>query len=354
LQRGAFGLDALAVARVAPADDLVDEAAIGHEIGKLGAAAQQECIADDALEMAVRNLDGAVLMGEAAVVARGLHAVVGAQRVVAPRQILARLRLQVAERRRQAVTAVLARGTTERPQRVLQPLGQRHVALATEDHVRVLEARTGETEVVQAVVQSNTGHRDAQAVHLGEVGQAHATRLVHLAEDDVALFAMDGAPAADASLERSANPGRQLRVAPHHLLEHGHRPHARCRREQRNHFGLEDLGQRIRSASLAWRLLLRRQARVLLDAIRRGHAEPGTCCRLRRPFGQSELHVEPHLVVVDVSSGHERAPDNARYPLDTRSTATTDEAPWRQLRRAWPEGLRATPGPLPATPFFSS
>ena len=39
---------------------------------------------------------------------------------------------------------MLARRPTERPQRVLQPLGQGHVTLAAQDDMDVLEARAGQ------------------------------------------------------------------------------------------------------------------------------------------------------------------------------------------------------------------
>ncbi len=54
-------------------------------------------------------------MGDATVVGRGLHAVVGAQRFVTRGQILARLGFKIAERRRQAVGAVFARHASECP-----------------------------------------------------------------------------------------------------------------------------------------------------------------------------------------------------------------------------------------------
>ena len=105
----------------------------------------------------MRALDGAVLVGHATVVARGLHQVVRAQRVVARGQVLARIGIEIAERRRQAVAAVLARRATQCPERVLQAFGQRHIALAAQDDVSVLKAGAGQPEVVQAVIQ-----RDAQ------------------------------------------------------------------------------------------------------------------------------------------------------------------------------------------------
>ncbi len=75
-------------------------------------------------------------MRHAAVVAGGFHAVVLAQRPVARSMccltghVLDRVLAQVAERRRQAVGAVIAGRAAEMPQHVLQPFGQRREALA--------------------------------------------------------------------------------------------------------------------------------------------------------------------------------------------------------------------------------
>ena len=82
--------------------------------------------------MAVRTFDRAVLMRDTAIVARRLHPVMGAQRVIAPGQVLARILVQVAERGREAVAAVLVWRTAERPQRasclrtILSPLDVAH------------------------------------------------------------------------------------------------------------------------------------------------------------------------------------------------------------------------------------
>ena len=118
-------LDALAVAGIAAADDLVDEAAVGGEVVEVARAAQQQRVLDRLLEMAVRALDRAVLVRDAGIVAGRRHAVVGAQRLVAPRQVLraSRSRLRNAADR---LSLRCSRGhAAERPQRVLQALGQR-------------------------------------------------------------------------------------------------------------------------------------------------------------------------------------------------------------------------------------
>lgn len=195
-----------------------------------------------------------------------------------------------------------------RPQCVLQPLGERDVALAAEDDVRVLEARAGQAEVVQPVVQSDTGHRDAQAAHRGEVRQPQAARLVHLAEHDVAVLAVDGAPRADASLQGAPHAACQAGMPSQHLLQHGHRSNRWRGLQKWNDLGIGDLGQGVRAPPLARRLLLRWQARIVLEAVCRGGAESSTGGRSGRPFGESVLRVKPHLVVVDVSSGHGRPP----------------------------------------------
>src|SRR5271156_3175666 len=133
LERRPFGLDTLGGSGVLAADDLVDETAIGAEAVEVVHPAHQQRVADGFLEMTVRAFDRAVLMRDTAIVARRLHPVMGAQRVVAPGEIVTGIRVEVAERGRKTVTAVFERRTAERPQRVLQSLGKRHIAFAAED-----------------------------------------------------------------------------------------------------------------------------------------------------------------------------------------------------------------------------
>src|SRR5712672_30631 len=121
LERGSFGLDALGGSGVLAADDLVNEAAIADEAVEVGRAAHQQRVADGSLEMTVRAFDRAVLMRDTAVVARRLHPVMGAQHVITPSQILARIRIQVAECCRQTVAAVFERRATKDPQRFAAP-----------------------------------------------------------------------------------------------------------------------------------------------------------------------------------------------------------------------------------------
>ena len=98
----------------------------------------------------------------------------GAQRLVAPGQILARVAVEIAEGGREAVAAMLLRRAAERPQRVLQTLGQCHEALAAEHDMGMLEAGEGQPEVIEPVIERHTGDGDAEIAHVGEVGQAPA------------------------------------------------------------------------------------------------------------------------------------------------------------------------------------
>ena len=136
----------------------------------------------------------AVLMRDTAIVAGRLHPVMGTQRVIAPGQILARILVQVAERGRQTVAAMLERCAAQCPQRVLQSFGQRHIAFAAEDHMRMLEARVGEPEVIESMIEPRAGDGDAEVGHVGEIRQPHPARLMDLAEDHLLVRAMQGPP----------------------------------------------------------------------------------------------------------------------------------------------------------------
>ena len=77
----------------------------------------------------------------------------GAQLLVAPGEVLLGLTIEIAERRRQAVAAVLLRHAAQRPQRVLQAFGQRHEALAAEHDMGMLEARECQPEVIEPMIE---------------------------------------------------------------------------------------------------------------------------------------------------------------------------------------------------------
>ena len=177
--------------------------------------------------MAVRAFDRTVLVRHAAIVAGRLHAVMRAQRLVATRLILPRVVIEIAEGGRQAVAAMLQRGAAERPQRILQPLGQCHKALAAEHDMGVLPAREGQAEVIEPVIERHTGDADAVIAHVGEIGKPQPARRMLLPEDDVLLGPVQRPPGTDAPLQRAADAGADLGMAAPDLVENGDRPQAR-------------------------------------------------------------------------------------------------------------------------------
>jgi len=291
------------MARIPAADEFVDELTVGAEIVELGRAAHQQRVPDHLLEMTVGALDRAVLMGDAAVVARRLHAVMGAQRVVAKGQILACRLVQVPEGGREAVAAMFARSAAKRPQSILEPFGKGDIALPAEDDMDMREARAGEPEVIKPMVEGQAGDRDVQLGHIGEVGQPHTARFVDLPEDDVPFRAVQRTPRANAPLDRPPDAGRELGMATLHLLEDGHRPQPRRRLQHRHDLAIEHLGQGIGPAPIARHDLLRRQPSILFKTVGGGTTERRFRRRYRGRGRLSELHVEPHLVIGDMAAG---------------------------------------------------
>jgi len=88
--------------------------------------------------MAMRAFDRTVLVRQAPIVAGRLHAVMGAQCLVAPRLILPCIGVEIAEGGRETVAAMLPWGAAERPQSILQTLRQCHKALPAEHDVSML------------------------------------------------------------------------------------------------------------------------------------------------------------------------------------------------------------------------
>src|SRR5277367_5115884 len=209
-QRESLLLDALGVAGVAAADDLVDEAPPCRQRLEVARGSQQEGVIELTLEMAVGTLDRTVLVADARIVAGRRHAVIGAERLVARRQILLRLGAQIAERRRQAVGAVLFGNATERPQRVLQPFGQRDEAFAAEHDMSVFEARERQAEVIQPAVEVLAGDGDAEIGYFGEVRQSHPARRMLLAEDHLPVRPVHCLPTDVPPLKRARLSGNGL------------------------------------------------------------------------------------------------------------------------------------------------
>ena len=337
LQDGPLAVDALGVAGVAAADELVDEGTIGGKIGERGAGAQQERVGDRPLEVAVRALHRAVLVGEAGVVAGRRHAVMGAQRLVAAGQVVFGLPVEVAESGREAVGAVLARGAAERPERVLQAFGERHEALPTQHDVGVLEARVGEPEVVEPVIEGLAGHADAEVGRVGKVRERGPARLVDLAEDDVLVGSVDGSPGTDAPLERAADAGAEVGVAAQDLLEDRHRSQAGGRLEQGHDLGLEEVTERIGPTPAALALLHGGQARVAGEAVAGGGAEGRLGGGNRDGVGAAVVHEEPHLAIGHVAAGHAGGPLGRDDPFRTTGRPRSPAAAPSRARGSHPD-----------------
>jgi hypothetical protein len=85
-------------------------------------------------------------------------------------------------------------------------------------------------------------------------------------------------------------------MAADHLLENGDRAQAGGCLQHRHNFSVENISERI-GPSAPSRSLLRRQLRILLDAIGRSNTDGRLRRRDGRGVGLTELHVEPHLVI---------------------------------------------------------
>src|SRR5271166_4606229 len=127
-----------------------------------------------------------------------------AQGLVAPGLVLRGLTVEVAECRRQAVAAVLVRRTAERPQGILQSLGQGDEALAAEHHLGMLPAGERQPEVIQPMRQQHARDRYAKRIAIGEVRQALLSRWMFLAENQVTLGSVQRLPDPHPALQSAA------------------------------------------------------------------------------------------------------------------------------------------------------
>src|SRR5260370_146214 len=177
------------------------------------------------------------------------HAVMGAQFLVAPRQVVLGVAIEVTERRRQAVAAVLFRHTAQRPQRVLQAFGERHEALAAEHHMGMRKAREGKPEVIEPAQQRRTRDGDAKGAHVGEVRQAHPARRVFLAEHHIAAGAVERTTSRDAALQNPAHAHGEIGMPTAELLEDRDRTDTGRGLKYRHDLALPHAGKRVGPAA---------------------------------------------------------------------------------------------------------
>jgi hypothetical protein len=303
----ALELDRLAPARVAAPDQLGQEAAVGVEVGEVARAAQEQRLVKRLLEVAMMAFDGAVLVRHAAVVPARRHAVVRAQRLVAPGQVGGGRRIEVAERGGERVGAVLARRAAQSPKRVLQPVRQGGEALAAQDDLGVLPARAGQGEMVEPMRERRAGDGDRERASVGEVGQGLGPGRVRLTEDDLALGPVQRLPAPDAPFQGAAlSAPVALGMAPLELLEDGDRPQVGHGLEQRHDLGGPDDGQRVRPGlGPTVGSLLRGQPGIALEPACGALAEAGLGGGGGLRMRLSEPHVPSHLLVGDPCPRHD-------------------------------------------------
>ena len=206
-------------------------------------------------------------MRDAGVVAGRRHGVVAHEPLVALRQVLLGFAVQVAERRRQAVTAMFEWNPAERPQGILQALGQRREALAAKHDMGMRKAREGEAEVIKAMLQQDAGDHHAEHLRVGKVGQAETAGWVLLPEHDILLRSSERPPRPHATLQRAPDARANLGMAPPDLHKDGNGAQAWGRLQDRHDLGVPYVGERIGPPSSARGLLLRGQARISLDPV---------------------------------------------------------------------------------------
>ncbi len=318
---GALEFDLAAAPGVLLGHHLGDEGAVGREALEVPPAAQQQRLVEARLDVGVAALDGAVPVRLAAGVARRDHAVVPAQRRIAAGGVLGRIRREVAEGRRQAVGAVLDRRPAQGGERVPQPGRERGEALAAEDDLGVLEAREGEREVVEPVGQRRARDRHAEVGRVGEVRQAQPPRRVGLREHDFPLRPVDRPPVAHPAFQGAPD---ALAVGAGEgaveLVQHRHGLEARRPLQQGHDEALPDQRQRVLARAPVPRLPpLRARPGVALDPARGGDrdARAGGGDGLRG--GPAFVHVEPHLLIRDVSARHRPSRDPGKGGSLTRT-----------------------------------
>ena len=270
--------------------ELIKESAVGGKIAEVGRPAQQYGIRDSPLQMPMRPLDCTILMRDTAVVAARRHGVMGAQGFVAQRPVGGCVAFKVAERGREAVTAMLAGSTAQCPKGILQAFGQGHEALATQYNMDMLEAAISQPEVIEPMDQGLAPDGDAQISHVSEVRQTHAARFLDLAENDLPLSAVQGPPMADAAFQSPPDSLAKFRVATEDLPENCHGSQPRCRFQHGHDLCVKDPRQGIGPSPVTPQPLERRRLRVLRKPVTRGRAETGFGGRDRRRVGRSILH----------------------------------------------------------------
>src|SRR5207248_188893 len=83
----------------------------------------------------------------------------------------------------------------------------------------MLEAREGQPEVIEPVIERLTCDGDTEPAHVGEIGQPHPPWRVLLAENHIPVGTVERPPSGDAALQRPPDSWRDPGIATAHLLE---------------------------------------------------------------------------------------------------------------------------------------
>ena len=263
--------------------------------------------------------------------------------LIAAGLVLGRVAGEVAEGGGKAVGAVLLRRAAERPEGILQPLGEGGEALAAEHHADMLPAGEGEAEMVEPMLERLAGYADTERGGLGEIGQSLPPRRMVLAEDHLAGWAGDRLPVSDPALQRATDADGKVGMAAAEFIEERDRPQARGGLQQWYDLAVPDRGQWIGPAPATGGRPFGGQPGIGLDPGPGAGAEACYCGRRGPAVGASECHVAPRLVV-----GVNRA--RQRSPWDDRPFRHTEPPKHLPLlgkgaRRGQPTaGLRPTSG----------
>jgi hypothetical protein len=211
----------------------------------------------------------------------------------------------------------------------------------------MLPAAVGQDEVVEPVGQGPAGDGDGEVRGVGEVGQRHAAGLGRLAEDDVPLRAVQGAPVAHPPLQGPPDVvvGEGVRVGHLQVAQQGDGLHRRVVLEDRPQQRLPDRGERVGDGAAALGPALGGQAGIGLDPAGGALTEAGPGGGGALAMTTSVSHVGSHLLVgggfarhVGTSVWRQRSPS-----YRPAAASTPRHHPGSRRSRRWPQppgGLR--------------
>lgn len=166
---------------VACGDHLLEKLQVLLAADEIAAATQKQRLIHGGLEVPVRRLAIAVLVGLADVDPLARQSVVFQQTQVT--RLKFTFGREVVDRRAEAVAAMPPWHSPELPKRVLQAVGQRLERLRHAEGHR-LPVRIGEYEVICQVLEAFAEDGYVQRVHAGEIRGRQVARMMYLAEHD--------------------------------------------------------------------------------------------------------------------------------------------------------------------------